>query len=155
MSSYAIISLGKDKRSLYSAFKYLIFGTIGASFILISVGLLYAVTGTLNISDLSQQLAHTENSATITTAFVFFIIGIGIKAAIFPLHLWLPDAYTHSPSIVSTFLAGTTTKVFIYVLIRFIYSLYGYEYSFYLESFNYLLMIVACGAIVYGSILAI
>ncbi len=155
LSSYAIISLGKDKRSLYSAFKYLIFGTIGASFILISVGLLYAVTGTLNISDLSQQLAHTENSATITTAFVFFIIGIGIKAAIFPLHLWLPDAYTHSPSIVSTFLAGTTTKVFIYVLIRFIYSLYGYEYSFYLESFNYLLMIFACGAIVYGSILAI
>ena len=126
LSSYAMISLGRDKRSLYAAFKYLIFGTVGASFILISVGLLYVVTGTLNIADLSQQLTKAENTSTITTAFVFFVVGISIKAAIFPLHLWLPDAYTYSPSIVSTFLAGTTTKVFIYVLIRFIYSLYGY-----------------------------
>jgi len=155
LSSYAMISLGKDKRSLYAAFKYLIFGTVGASFILISVGLLYVVTGTLNIADLSQQLSDAENTSTITTAFVFFIIGIGIKAAIFPLHLWLPDAYTYSPSIVSTFLAGTTTKVFIYVLIRFIYSLYGYEFSFFSESFHYLLILSASGAILYGSYLAI
>ena len=150
-----MISLGKDKRSLYAAFKYLILGTVGASFILISVGLLYVVTGTLNIADLSQQLTNTENTSTITTAFVFFIVGIGIKAAIFPLHLWLPDAYTYSPSIVATFLAGTTTKVFIYVLIRFIYSLYGYEFSFFAESFHYLLMFIASGAILYGSYLAI
>lgn len=155
LSSYAIISLGKDKRCLYAAFRYLVYGTVGASFILISIGLLYAVTGTLNIADLSQQLANAENTATITTAFVFFVIGIAIKAAIFPMHLWLPDAYTYSPSIVSTFLAGTTTKVFIYVLIRFIYSLYGYEFSFFHESFDNLLIIIACGAILYGSYRAI
>ena len=155
LSSYAIISLGKDKRCLYAAFRYLIYGTVGASFILISVGLLYVVTGTLNIADLSQQLANAENTATITTAFVFFVIGIAIKAAIFPMHLWLPDAYTYSPSIVSTFLAGTTAKVFIYVLIRFIYSLYGYEFSFFHESFDNLLIIIACGAILYGSYRAI
>ena len=155
LSSYAIVSLGKDKRCLYAAFRYLIYGTVGASFILISVGLLYVVTGTLNIADLSQQLANAENTATITTAFVFFVIGIAIKAAIFPMHLWLPDAYTYSPSIVSTFLAGTTAKVFIYVLIRFIYSLYGYEFSFFHESFDNLLIIIACGAILYGSYRAI
>ena len=155
LSSYAIVSLGKDKRCLYAAFRYLIYGTIGASFILISVGLLYVVTGTLNIADLSQQLVNAENTATITTAFLFFVIGIAIKAAIFPMHLWLPDAYTYSPSIVSTFLAGTTTKVFIYVLIRFIYSLYGYEFSFFHESFDNLLIIIACGAILYGSYRAI
>ena len=155
LSSYAIISLGKDRRCLYAAFRYLVYGTIGASFILISIGLLYVVTGTLNIADLSQQLANAENTTTITTAFVFFVIGIAIKAAIFPMHLWLPDAYTYSPSIVSTFLAGTTTKVFIYVLIRFIYSLYGYEFSFFHESFDNLLIIIACGAILYGSYRAI
>jgi len=155
LSSYAMIAIGRDRRSLYAAFKYLIFGTVGASFILISVGLLYVVTGTLNIADLSQQLSDAENTSTITTAFVFFIIGISLKAAIFPLHLWLPDAYTYSPSIVSTFLAGTTTKVFIYVLIRFIYSLYGYEFSFFAESFHYLLILTASGAILYGSYLAI
>lgn len=155
LSSYAMISIGNDRRCLYAAFRYLVFGTIGASFILISVGLLYVVTGTLNIADLFQRLPDVENTKTLTTALVFFTIGIALKAAIFPLHLWLPDAYTYSPSIVSTFLAGTTTKVFIYVLIRFIYSVFGYEYIFVQESFNFLLMILACGAILYGSYLAI
>ena len=86
LSSYAMISISQDKRCLYAAFKYLILGTIGASFILISIGLLYAVTGTLNIADLHQRLHEVENTRTLTTALVFFIEGIGLKAAIFPLH---------------------------------------------------------------------
>jgi len=155
LSSYAMISIGRDRRGLYAAFKYLVFGTIGASFILISVGLLYAVTGTLNMVDIFQRLPDVENTRTLMTALVFFVVGIGIKAAIFPLHLWLPDAYSYSPSIVSTFLAGTTTKVFIYVLIRFIFSVFGYEIVFEQAVFNYLLMLLACAGILYGSYLAI
>ncbi|HIF50292.1 MAG TPA: monovalent cation/H+ antiporter subunit D family protein [Thiotrichaceae bacterium] len=155
LSSYAMISIGNDRRCLYAAFKYLIFGTIGASFILISVGLLYAVTGTLNMVDIFQRLPDVENTKTLTTALVFFVVGIGIKAAIFPLHLWLPDAYSYSPSIVSTFLAGTTTKVFVYVLIRFIYSVFGYETVFVQEAMSHVLMILACAGILYGSYLAI
>ena len=155
LSSYAMISIGRDRRCLYAAFNYLILGTIGASFILISVGLLYALTGTLNMADLYQQLPNVQDTSTLTIALVFFTIGIGLKAAMFPLHLWLPDAYTYSPSIVSTFLAGTSTKVFVYVLIRFIYSIFGSEYSFDQLSLNYLLMMMACGAILYGSIVAI
>ncbi len=155
LSSYAMISIGRDRRCLYAAFKYLIFGTIGASFILISVGLLYVVTGTLNMVDIFQRLPEVENTTTLITALVFFVVGIGIKAAIFPLHLWLPDAYSYSPSIVSTFLAGTTTKVFIYVLIRFIYSIFGHEYVFVQETLNYLLMVFACAGILYGSYTAI
>ena len=155
LSSYAMISIGRDRRCLYAAYNYLILGTIGASFILISVGLLYALTGTLNMADLFQRLPDVQESSTLTVAMVFFVIGIGLKAAMFPLHLWLPDAYTYSPSIVSTFLAGTTTKVFVYVLIRFIYSIFGSDYSFNQASLNYLLMFMACGAILYGSITAI
>lgn len=155
LSSYAMISIGNDRRCLYAAFKYLIFGTIGASFILISIGLLYAVTGTLNMVDIFQRLSDIENTRTLNTALVFFVVGIGIKAAIFPLHLWLPDAYRYSPSIVSTFLAGTTTKVFIYVLIRFIYSVFGYEYIFTQETLSALLMMFACAGILYGSYMAI
>ena len=155
LSSYAMISIGKDRRCLYAAFKYLIFGTIGASFILISVGLLYALTGTLNMVDIFQRLSEIENTKTLTTALVFFVVGVGIKAAIFPLHLWLPDAYSYSPSIVSTFLAGTTTKVFVYVLIRFIYTIYGHEYVFIQEALNHVLLLLACAGILYGSYLAI
>ena len=153
LSSYALISISRDRRSLYAAYKYLILGTIGASFILISIGLLYALTGTLNIYDLHERLAQVENTRTLTTALVFFTIGIGLKAAIWPLHLWLPDAYSYSPSIVSTFLAGT--KVFIYVLIRFIYSLFGVEFTFNAAGLQYLLLVMAVVAIVYGSVQAI
>lgn len=155
LSSYAMISISKDRRSLYAAYKYLILGTIGASFILISIGLLYGLTGSLNIYDLHDRLADIENERTLATALVFFTIGIGLKAAIWPLHLWLPDAYSYSPSIVSTFLAGTSTKVFIYVLVRFLYSLFGVEFSFGVTGLQYLLMIMAVVAIMYGSIQAI
>lgn len=155
LSSYAMISISKDRRSLYAAYKYLILGTIGASFILISIGLLYGLTGTLNIYDLHDRLADLESKRTMATALVFFTIGIGLKAAIWPLHLWLPDAYSYSPSIVSTFLAGTSTKVFIYVLVRFIYSLFGIEFTFDVVGLQYLLMLMAVVAILYGSIQAI
>lgn len=155
LSSYAMISVGKDRRCLYAAFRYLIFGTIGASFILVSIGLLYALTGTLNMLDIFQHLQDLENSKTLITALTFFIVGVGIKAAIFPLHLWMPDAYTYSPSIAATFFAGTTTKVFIYVLIRFIYSILGYELVFEDMAFNKILMLLSCGGILYGSFLAI
>lgn len=155
LSSYAMISVGRDKRCLYAAFRYLVFGTIGASFILISVGLLYALTGTLNMLDIFQRLQDIENSKTLITASAFFIIGVGIKAAMFPLHLWMPDAYSYSPSIVSTFFAGTTTKVFIYVLIRFIYSILGYQLVFEELALDQILMILACSGILYGSYIAI
>ena len=155
LSSYAMISVGQDRRCLYAAFRYLIFGTIGASFILISVGLLYALTGTLNMLDIFDRLQDVESSKTLITALAFFVIGVGIKAAMFPLHIWMPDAYTYSPSIASTFFAGTTTKVFIYVLIRFIYSILGAELVFVEMAFNQILMLFACGGILYGSYLAV
>lgn len=155
LSSYAMISISRDKRSLYAAFQYLIFGTLGASFILISIGLMYALTGTLNIYDLHTRLVDMHDTRTLTTALVFFVIGIGLKAAIWPLHTWLPDAYCYSPSIVSTFLAGTSTKVFVYVLIRFVFSLFGIEFSFNELALDKLLMLLSLVAILYGSIMAI
>lgn len=155
LSSYAMISVGSDRRCLYAAFRYLILGTVGASFILIAVGLLYIVTGTLNIADLYARLPEVSNRNTVLIALVFFSIGIAIKAALFPLHLWLPDAYSYSPSVVTTFLAGTTTKVFVYVLVRFIYSLFGYDFVFEQSAFHTLLMFSAGGAVLFGSFLAI
>jgi multicomponent Na+:H+ antiporter subunit D len=155
LSSYAMISVGEDRRCLYAAYRYLIFGTIGASFILISVGLLYGLTGTLNMLDIFQRLQEIGTNKTVITALAFFIIGVGIKAAMFPLHIWMPDAYTYSPAIASTFFAGTTTKVFIYVLIRFIYSILGYELVFKEMAFNDILMLLACAGILYGSYLAV
>jgi len=130
LSSYVLISLGKDRRALTAAFQYLIMGTIGATFYLIGIGLLYAMTGTLNMADLAQRLPAVADTRTVHAAFAFLLIGIGVKAAAFPLHLWLPNAYCYAPSVVSAFLAATATKVSIYVALRILFTVFGPVFSF-------------------------
>lgn len=129
LAMYALIAMGTDRRALVSAFEYLILGTIGATFILIAVGLLYMATGTLNISDLYVRIPQVTDQTTVKAALVFFIVGLALKIAIFPLHVWLANSYTNAPSFISVFLSATATKVSIYLLIRIIFSLFGYSYS--------------------------
>lgn len=130
LSSYALISFASDRRALVAAYRYLIMGTIGATFILIGIGLLYALTGTLNMADLAQRLPRAEQSRTLLTALAFLLVGASLKLALFPLHAWLPNAYTYAPSVVSALMAATGTKVFIYVLVRFSLTVFGFQWTF-------------------------
>ena len=130
LSAYSLIALGRDRRALWASFQYLIMGTIGATFILIGIGLMYQMTGTLNMADLATRLPEVAETRTVNTAYVFFIVGVCLKLALFPLHLWLPNAYAHAPSIVTAFFAATSTKVAAYLLIRFTFSIFGVSFSF-------------------------
>jgi multicomponent Na+:H+ antiporter subunit D len=130
LSSYALIALGKDRRALTAAYQYLIMGTIGATFFLIGVGLLYSLTGTLNIVDLASRLPAVAGTRTMHTAFAFIVAGLSLKLALFPVHLWLPNAYTYAPSAISAFIAATATKVAVYVMIRVLFTVFGAGYSF-------------------------
>ncbi|WP_373085333.1 monovalent cation/H+ antiporter subunit D family protein [Sneathiella sp.] len=132
LSSYVLIAMGarSDRRALTAAFQYLIIGTVGATFYLIGVGLLYMMTGTLNIADIASRFAEIGDTRPIQAAVAFIVIGLGIKLALFPLHFWLPNAYSYAPSIVTAFFAGTATKVGVYLLIRFIFTVFGADYSF-------------------------
>ncbi len=130
LSAYALIALGRDRRALWASYQYLIMGSIGATFILIGIGLMYQMTGTLNMEDLARRLPEVAQTRTVFTAFGFLIVGICLKLALFPLHLWLPNAYAYAPSIVTAFLAATATKVALYLLIRFTYSVFGGSFSF-------------------------
>ena len=130
LAAYSLIALGQDRRALWASFQYLIMGTIGATFILISIGLMYQMTGTLNMEDLSKRLPEVAHTKTVLAAFAFFIVGACLKLALFPLHLWLPNAYTYAPSVVTAFLAATSTKVALYLLIRFTFSIFGFSFSF-------------------------
>jgi len=125
LSSYALISLGPQRRSLTAAFRYLVLGTIGATFILIAIGLLYMMTGTLNMADMAERLPQVAGKGrTILVAAGFLSVGICLKMALFPLHAWLPNAYAFAPSVVTAFLAATATKVSVYVLVRFIFTIF-------------------------------
>ena len=124
LSSYVLIALGRDRRALMAAYQYLILGTIGATCYVIGVGLLYLETGTLNLADLAVRLPLAEGRPVLA-ALAFITVGISLKLALFPLHLWLPNAYAYAPSVVTAFLAATATKVSIYVLLRFYFTVFG------------------------------
>ena len=125
LSSYVLISLGRDKRALTGAFNYLIMGTIGATFYVIGVGLLYMMTGTLNMADLAERLPPLLDLKVVEAALAFLLVGISLKLALFPLHFWLPNAYAFAPTTVTIFLAATATKVSVYVMIRILYTVFG------------------------------
>ncbi|MEK7265647.1 MAG: proton-conducting transporter membrane subunit, partial [Pseudomonadota bacterium] len=131
LSSYALVAMGakKDRRALTAAFNYLVMGTIGATFFVIGLGLFYQATGTLNMADLKIHLAGDKNRM-IEAGFAFVLVGMGLKAAMFPMHLWMPNAYAYAPSAVSAFIAATSTKVAVYVIIRFIYTVIGSDFAF-------------------------
>ncbi|GAA6135766.1 monovalent cation/H+ antiporter subunit D family protein [Oceaniserpentilla sp. 4NH20-0058] len=154
LATYTLVSLAPDRRCLTAAFRYLVMGTIGATFILIGVGMLYMKTGTLNMLDLAERIHFYESSRTINTGLAFIMVGVSIKLALFPLHMWLPPAYTHAPSAVSAFLASTATKVAVYVMIRFIFTIFGADHVFNEMGMGTILMVLAIVAIFKGSYMA-
>jgi len=119
LATYILIAGGRDRRALRSVFTYLVMGTIGATFYLIGVGVVYMMTGTLNLADMEARLHRVTDLNPILIAAGFITIGLALKAAVFPLHAWLPGAYTFAPHIVSAFIAACSTKVSLYVLLRF------------------------------------
>ena len=155
LSSYALIALGRDRRALTAAYNYLIMGTVGATFYVIGVGLLYMVTGTLNMMDLAVRLEPVLMTRTVLAAFAFLTVGISLKLALFPLHLWLPNAYAYAPSVVTAFLAATATKVAIYVFLRFFYGIFGVHYAFELLRLDMVLVPLGLAGIIIASLVAV
>ena len=155
LSSYILIALGRSRRALMAAYSYLIMGTIGATFLLIGIGLMYQMTGTLNMVDMAERLAAVGQSRTVFVALAFVVVGISTKLAVFPLHHWLPNAYGFAPPLVSAFLASTATKVAYYLLVRFCIGLFGFTLVFEEVEIDVLLLPLSIVAMFVGSIAAI
>jgi multicomponent Na+:H+ antiporter subunit D len=130
LSSYVLIAMGRDRRAAMASYQYLIMGTIGATFFIVGVGLLYLATGTLNLADMATRVAEVSDQRAVRAGLAFITVGISLKLALFPLHLWLPNAYAYAPSVVTALLAATATKVAIYVLLRFYYTVFGADFVF-------------------------
>jgi len=123
LPAYALVGI-PGGRALIAAFRYLLLGTLGASFYLLGVVFFYATTGTLNMADLSQQIAEKPElmtSKAVIGGTTFMFIGFGIKMALFPLHGWLPGAYTRAPDSISPLLAALMTKVALYGFVRTVF----------------------------------
>ena len=151
LATYGLIAHGSDRRALLASFRYLIMGTVGATFLLIGIGFLYIMTGTLNLADLADRLPEVRDTSTVRAALAFIIVGMGLKLALLPLHLWLPNAYTYAPSFVTVFLAGTATKVALYVMLRFVFTVFAPDWSFVVLPLSTVLMILAVAGMFAGS----
>ena len=154
LACYILIAGGPDRRVLPAVFKYLVIGTIGATFYLIGVGLIYMMTGTLNLQDMQVRIADVAGLYPVLAATGFITIGLVLKAAIFPLHVWLPNAYAWAPHMVTAFLAACATKVSIYVLLRFDFFVFHGNLDGHTVRFAAYLMPLAVLGILVGSAVA-
>jgi len=131
LTSYTMIALGEEGRSHLAALNYIFIGVIGASFYLLGVGYLYITTGSLNMQDVAVILQQIPGSSSaVLTAFVLCILGVWIKMALFPLHVWLPNAYAFAPVGFARVVAPLMTKVMVYVMVRLMVTVFGLEYVF-------------------------
>lgn len=154
LASYVLIAGGPDRRALPAVFKYLIMGTIGATFYLIGVGLIYMMTGTLNLADMELRIHSVADQRPILVAAGFITVGLALKTAIFPLHVWLPNAYTYAPHMVTAFLAACATKVSLYILLRFDFFVFQENLVDHASQFAAYMLPVAVLGILIGSAVA-
>lgn len=119
ISSFVLMTLGGRKAQIEGAVKYMAMNILASMIFLTGIGILYGLTGTLNMADLSLKVAEVQNRTLVNLTAIFFIVGFGIKSAIFPLYFWLPSSYHTPPSAVAAIFGGLLTKVGIYALFRF------------------------------------
>jgi len=118
ITSFVLLVLGNDRAQVKGAVTYVLINLVASLCFLAAIGLLYGLTGTLNLADLAVRLSTVDSPGLVTTIAMLFLIAFGIKAAIFPLFFWLPAAYHTPPVAVAAIFAGLLTKVGVYALIR-------------------------------------
>jgi multicomponent Na+:H+ antiporter subunit D len=155
LATYPLVSLGGTK-GVFAALRYLLLGTIGSGLYLLGVGFLYFSTGTLTMADTAAALPAIGDNPAVLGALALIVLGLGLKMALFPLHVWLPDAHSAAPPGVAALLAAVQVKVGAYALVRIIFDVFGPTYAAEggLPVMTALVWFGAAG-IVFGSVLAI
>jgi multicomponent Na+:H+ antiporter subunit D len=154
LTGYGLIAMGEE-RAPFATLNYVYMGTIGACFYLLGVGYLYIVTGSLNMVDIARILPALYESKAVLAAFIICMVGLWLKMALFPLHAWLPNAYTFAPSAASSLIAPLVTKVMVYVMIRLILTVFTPKFAFASFAVKDPIVWLAVIAIVMGAIFAL
>jgi len=158
LTAYALVASGDSGRSALAALKYLLVGTVGASLFLLGIGYAFVATGTLNMADLSTQLAAVEGGYTaplVQASFGLLVVGLFVKIAVFPLHTWQPSAYAGAPDSVSALISALVSTVAAYALLRIVFSVFTVEFLVANQFARTVLIIGAIVSIVLGSVLAV
>ncbi|NBC18695.1 MAG: Na+/H+ antiporter subunit D [Bacteroidetes bacterium] len=127
IASFVLLVLGNDRAQVRGAVTYVIINLVASLCFLAGVGLLYGLTGTLNMADLSLRLAEVDAPGLVTAIAMLFVIAFGVKAAVFPLFFWLPASYHTPPIAVAAVFAGLLTKVGVYAFLRVFTLLFHHD----------------------------
>lgn len=118
ISSFVLMTLGGRKPQVEGAIKYVTLNLLASVMFLTAVAILYGLTGSLNMADLSLKMAKIDNRGLVNITGLLFFLGFGIKSAVFPLYFWLPSSYHTPPSAIAAVFGGLLTKVGVYALLR-------------------------------------
>lgn len=156
LSCCALVSSRKHPRAAEAAFTYLILATLGSALVMGGIGFIYMITGHLNMGFASQEINRIwqNNPHVVWLAFSFMLVGFGVKSALFPLHIWLPDAHSTAPSPASAILSGLAVKGYLICLLKVLYNIFGHSL---MQEFAVHRILVLAGtvAILAGSISAL
>jgi multicomponent Na+:H+ antiporter subunit D len=152
IATYGLVAIGGGK-ALFASFRYLLIGTAGSGLYLIGVGFIYFSTGSLNMADVATLLPQLAGSPTIAGALALIVTGLAVKMALFPFHVWLPDAHSYAPPAVAALLAAVQVKAAAYALIRILYDVFGPAYVADLQITTLLAWFGGAGIVV-GSVMA-
>ena len=155
LSSYALVAITGNRNAVRAAFKYVLMGAPSSIMVLLAIGFLYSATGSLNMADLAARIAESPYSEVLVASYILFVIGFGVKAALFPLHMWLPDAHSIAPSPISAMLSGLLVEVGAFAILRITFSVYTADATSLIGATLDAVAVFAAAAVLYGGIMAI
>lgn len=151
VASYGLVAYGLGHDELEAAFKYLMLSSVASAFILISITILFGLTGGLSFAEVSRGIQTLPAKQVVGLCAGFFILGFGLKAALVPFHAWLPDAHPSAPAPISAMLSGLLIKVSgIYAMTRIFLNVFGLNHAL-----SMVLMYLGIISILVGAIIAL
>jgi multicomponent Na+:H+ antiporter subunit D len=151
IASYSLVAYGLEQDELEASFKYLMLSVIASAAILISIAIIFGITGSLGFAAVAQGLRSLDAKGVVGFCAALFIMGFGLKAALVPFHAWLPDAHPSAPAPISAILSGLLIKVSgVYALTRIFFSVFGLT-----PALSQVLMYLGAVSIVVAALLAL
>lgn len=151
VASYGLVAYGLGHDELEASFKYLMLSSVASAFILLSISIIFGLTGSLNLGSVAMGFRDLNLKFVVGFCTALFLAGFGLKAAIVPFHAWLPDAHPSAPAPISAMLSGLLIKVSgIYAITRIFLNVFGIN-----PALTTLLLYVGTISIVAGALLAL
>lgn len=155
LAGYTLLALSSNKQAILYAFNYLIVGTVTATLYVFGIGILYQLCGTLNITQMEQLISNLPVTPTLILAIAFITTGIVVKMGVFPVGVWLPKPYQLAPNVVTIFLSGVSTNIYLYLFMRIIIIMLDNDKNFSIQYFFDLFLVLSSISILYSSFVAL